>query len=88
MSVSHVSSKVNATSAQSRDEDREGGAGCHAVINVENSDQLIMYAADTVSIMTVVNYALPSVTFIGESDCTERPLLTFCSQKKDIRAFF
>lgn len=35
---------------QQRRDENQG----HAVINVENSDRLIMYAADTVSIIIVV----------------------------------
>lgn len=45
-----MSNKVNATNIQRQGEDRG-----RAVIEVENSDRLIMYAAGTVLIMTVVN---------------------------------
>lgn len=45
-----MSGKVNAISTQ-----RQGEDPGRAVINVENSDRLIMYAADTVPITTVVN---------------------------------
>lgn len=45
-----MSNKVNATNIQRQSEDRG-----RAVIEVENSDRLIMYAAGSVLIMTVVN---------------------------------
>lgn len=48
--VARLAVMVDAISIQ-----RQGEDPGRAVINVENSDRLIMYAADTVPIMTVVN---------------------------------